>query len=258
MKTPSMTPKPQHRTSKSHHNKKPHQIVGSLAGLMHAVMLKRLGHNVHLLEQSPATVRGDEGAGISSGPDALAFFQRYDLTKLPYALETPGFQFLDGNAQVKRYGKRPMQMSSWSMLHYRLRANFDGHASALCSEPPAALPTDGQAFFDIGKQVTGVTDVGSQVRIEFNDLTGGGGQQGSLLADLVIAADGANSGVRRMLLPSAKRSYAGYFAWRGMVPESELSEETRNVFGLNMSAHMAPGGYILWYVSPTQAFFHQH
>jgi len=48
-------------------------------------------------------------------------------------------------------------------------------------------------------------------------------------ADLVIAADGPSSTVRARYHPDVKRTYAGYVAWRGTVPENEVSEEAKKV-----------------------------
>ena len=43
--------------------------------------------------------------------------------------------------------------------------------------------------------------------------------------DLLIAADGIGSFIRRRVLPSIEPEYAGYFGYRGLVPESFLIRE---------------------------------
>jgi 2-polyprenyl-6-methoxyphenol hydroxylase-like FAD-dependent oxidoreductase len=43
--------------------------------------------------------------------------------------------------------------------------------------------------------------------------------------DLLIAADGVQSTVRAQLLPDIEPRYAGYVAWRGVIEESEMTEE---------------------------------
>jgi len=49
-------------------------------------------------------------------------------------------------------------------------------------------------------------------------------------ADLVIAADGPSSSIRASYLPDIKRTYAGYVAWRGTVPEDQVSQAAKDVF----------------------------
>lgn len=221
-----------------------YQIGGSVAGLMQGIMLKRLGHNVHVLEQNASSERPEAGAGITVGPEAQEFYKTYDLTQQPYSVPNPGVQILNAKSEVKRFMQRPMEMSTWSVLHYRLRANFDGYKSDLCPKPPSPLEGDGEAVFDIGKKVTNVTYVDGTVTVYYEDVVNGG--QHSLEGDLVIAADGASSSIRPLLLPDVQRIYSGYIAWRGYVLESELSEETRNILDPRLSWYICKGGYILW------------
>lgn len=83
------------------------------------------------------------------------------------------------------------------------------------------------------------------VIVEFEDLIDGG--YGEHRADLIIAADGANSIVRRLILPISqlKRPYSGYVAWRGTVPEREISEEINRLFGRGNSSILTPGGHMM-------------
>ena len=48
--------------------------------------------------------------------------------------------------------------------------------------------------------------------------------------DLVVAADGPSSSIRKILEPSVERTYAGYVVIRGTVPEPEGSPEALEVF----------------------------
>ena len=210
---------------------------------MQGIMLKRLGHNLHILDQSPSSERGDSGAGITLGPEAQEFYSRYDLTQQPYSLPNPGVQFLNAKSEVRYFMKRPMEMSSWNLLYHRLRANFDGHKSDLCPNPPGNLKGDGEAIFEFGKKVTNVTYDGGTVTVHYKDLIAG--ENRTLQADLVIVADGASSSIRPVLLPDVHRSYSGYIAWRGYVDESKLSKETMDVLEPSFSSCPSNDGYIL-------------
>lgn len=71
-------------------------------------------------------------------------------------------------------------------------------------------------------------DFGSDgVEVKYQDQDG---KDGSLIADLVIGADGPSSTTRKILQPEVERTYAGYVAWRGTVLESEVSEEAKECF----------------------------
>lgn len=208
-------------------------------------MLKRLGHHVQILERASSSDRLEGGTGITVGPDALRFYEQYDLVQQPLFIDNPGVQFVNREAKVTRFTKRPMKMSSWSLLHFNLRANFDGHQSSLCPTPPAPRDGDGEAVFDLGKKVVGVEYAkgDAKVTVRYEDLQSS--ETGTVQGDLVIVADGASSSIRAQLLPAVERQYAGYLAWRGYVDEESLTEETRKVLDPNFTSFAFPGGYIL-------------
>ena len=210
---------------------------------MQGIMLKRLGHNVHILDQSPSFERGDNGAGITLGPEAQEFYKRYDLIHDPYSIPNPGVQFLNAKSEVRYFMKRPMVMSGWKLLYYRLRANFDGYKSDLCPSPPDLPKDDGDAILDFGKKVTNVTYANDIVTVHYKDFMNS--KDSTIDADLVIVADGASSTIRPLLLPDVHRSYSGYIAWRGYVDESRLSKETMEILGPKFSSCPSNDGYIL-------------
>ena len=75
----------------------------------------------------------------------------------------------------------------------------------------------------------------------------------SLIADLVVACDGPSSVLRSVVAPSAKRTYAGYVAWRGTVPESLLGSQEREAFVEKFTFFHAEGIQILAYLIPGKA-----
>ena len=62
----------------------------------------------------------------------------------------------------------------------------------------------------LGKRCKSIVQQNGQVQVRFAD-----GTQAS--ADLLIAADGINSVVRRQLLPQSQPRYAGYTCWRAVI-----------------------------------------
>ncbi|CAL3968274.1 unnamed protein product [Diplocarpon coronariae] len=223
-------------------------IGGSNTGLMNGIVLKRLGHNVRILEQNTQSERADLAAGITTYPEFEEFMKVHDQTGEPWSVHSPAIQWLNKDAGVTRRLNKPLQMTSWSVIYYRLRANFDGLASGFCAKPPAAGEHDGSAIFDLGKQVTRLS-VDGGVRVEYTDLADGD-KPAEVTADMVILADGANSRLRHALFPEVERRYAGYVAFRGTVPESEVSEETKKAFDPNLTYFCFKGKYILLYIIP--------
>lgn len=54
----------------------------------------------------------------------------------------------------------------------------------------------------------------------------------TMTSDLVIVADGQNSVVRQKLLKEdGEPPFVGYIVWRGTVPEQDVSERTKRLFG---------------------------
>ncbi|KAL4942055.1 hypothetical protein BDV06DRAFT_193183 [Aspergillus oleicola] len=222
--------------------KKPLDIIitgGSLTALMHGTALHRLGHNIHILEQSPTPAPTSHLAGIVPSPHAIAFLDRFDR-----AADTP-LGFSAPPSRYSRYlyssAKGSRLMTSWGALYYRLRANFDGLRSDYIPHPPDVACLDGEsldsarsrAVYESGQRVIDVKESGGngKVIVVVQDIALE--HTRILSTDLVLAADGANSTIRKILCGGTdytSRRYAGYVAWRGVVPESIVSKETIEFF----------------------------
>lgn len=213
---------------------------------MQGIIIKRLGHNVTILEQHLSSTREGQAAGIVTMEHSHAFMSTHDLLQdQPYAVACSGVQFLDKDLKVTGGFDRPMRMSSWNVLYYRFRANFDRLTSSHCKTPPSEPNGNGKAVYDQGKSVKDVRYEDGSVIIDFEDLVNNAsGGRGSIRADLVIAADGSTSYVRQLLQPHLKHTYAGYVAWRGTVLESDVSDEARNTFKLKTTLHATTHSYI--------------
>jgi 2-polyprenyl-6-methoxyphenol hydroxylase-like FAD-dependent oxidoreductase len=70
-----------------------------------------------------------------------------------------------------------------------------------------------------------------------------------LVADLVIGADGMGSIVRQAVIgdPDGGPAYAGYVAWRALVPEAALPSLANEVLSDRFAFYPMPGGQALGY-----------
>jgi 2,6-dihydroxypyridine 3-monooxygenase len=83
----------------------------------------------------------------------------------------------------------------------------------------------------------------SPLRLQFTN-----GQTAS--PDLAVFADGIGSTARAALLPDAHPQYSGYVAWRGVVPETELSDPTRLALDDAITYYVYANSHILVYPIP--------
>lgn len=218
---------------------------------MSGIVLKRRGHNVRILNRDPSSSLQGQGAGISALHTVQEYLSSYDITKKPYSVLSTKLQFLNKKGESTKTMDVSMSMTSWNVLYYRLRANFDGLLSEFCPELPKEARTgEGKAIYSPGKNVTDVKYADGIVTVYFDNFEGG---SGSLHADLVLAADGPASKIRQTLQPDLQRTYVGYVAWRGTAHESEVSEETRKAFGDQISYYQStsPRGHMLMHVPQT-------
>jgi 2-polyprenyl-6-methoxyphenol hydroxylase-like FAD-dependent oxidoreductase len=172
-------------------------VGGSLGGLLTAVTLRAIGWRVDVFERSPHAL-DSRGGGIVLQPDVLHAFHFAGL-RPGHALGVASGDriFLDASGEVVQRGYQPQTQTSWNMLYGVMRQTLPDD----CIHP-------GETLLDFEQ-------AGGQVRARF---AGGRVETG----DLLVGADGARSTVRTRLLPGVDPAYAGYVAWRGLVPEAEL------------------------------------
>lgn len=138
-------------------------------------------------------------------------------------------------------------MTSWDLSYFLMRANFDGLESAYC-DVPRAVESDGTANYKYGCVFNNVTkDNSGCVRVQYEDHKTG---QRELLTDLLIAADGPSSSVRRLFCSEVKRTTTGYCALRGTIPELEASDAAKEAFCERFAFFHSQGIQILAYLIP--------
>lgn len=103
--------------------------------------------------------------------------------------------------------------------------------------------------FDSARYLTGKEAVSLRLDADHGAVDFADGS--TVEADLVVCADGVNSVFRKALLPDAQREYSGYVAWRGMVPESELSPATQQALSDAITYAFYANSHILVYPIPS-------
>lgn len=137
-------------------------------------------------------------------------------------------------------------MTSWDLVYYMLRANVDYVESKYCNIPEK-LDDEGEVRHLHGHQVTAIAEKDAKVVVSFTTTDG---KEGSMEADFVVGADGPSSTIRSILQPDVQRTYVGYVALRGTVPEDQVSPHTREAFSERFTFFHTRGIQILAYLIP--------
>ena len=200
-------------------------VGGSLGGLLAAITLRAIGWRVDVFERSPHAL-DSRGGGIVLQPDVLHAFHFAGVDAGPALGVASGDRiFLDAAGAVVQRGWQPQTQTSWNMLYGAMRGLL----------PDACLHA-GQSFERFEQ-------AGGQVRVHF---AGGRVETG----DLLVGADGARSAVRAQVLPAVAPSYAGYVAWRGLVPEMRLDAPGRALLDGVFAFQQGAGHHLLEYLVP--------
>ena len=201
-------------------------IGGSLGGLFAGVALKQHGFNTTILERTPTNLLHNQGAGIVAGGDTIAFFERYDRCKRPVAVQSHKRLYLDQKGDIIHEEVMKQTMTSWDLAYYMLRANYDHVESGYC-KAPGPQPGDGRIDYRYGCRVTTFDEEDDGIRVNYTNADGG---KDSIRGDLLVAADGPSSTIRRILYPEIEREYVGYCVIRGTVPENDASKQSQEAF----------------------------
>lgn len=196
-------------------------IGGSISGLFVGLLLLRRGWEVEIFERVEVPLAG-RGAGIVTHPEfAVALAAAGIGADEALGVEVPGRRTFDRGGRLVAELRRPQTLTSWDRLHSLLRARF-----------PAE-------HYHLGKELHSFERDGG-VGVRFADGTAAEG-------DLLIGADGIRSTVRAGIFPGVSPAYAGYVAWRGLVPEADLSARVRAEVFDYFAFCLPPGEQMLGY-----------
>jgi 2-polyprenyl-6-methoxyphenol hydroxylase-like FAD-dependent oxidoreductase len=204
------------------HKRRALVIGGSMSGLFAALALSRRGWDVHVFERVETELAG-RGAGIVAQPQLWDVFRAVGVeppADLGVAVELR--RSYDVAGRVMGEIPCPQTLTSWDRVYRLLRDEFPS------------------ARYHRGKPLAHVEARPRSVVAHFAD---GETAEG----DLLVGADGLRSTVRAQLLPEAVPLYAGYIAWRALIPEASLSPAThRDLFPYLAFCH-PPGEQTLGY-----------
>jgi 2-polyprenyl-6-methoxyphenol hydroxylase-like FAD-dependent oxidoreductase len=226
---------------------------------MTSIALRRLGHTVTIFERSTSPLLHDQGAGIVAGGETQQFMQLFDKWNRDVAVTSKQRLYLNRAGEIMDMEDRPQRMASWDLLYYVCRANFDDLESGYVDhESVVNVEGEGKTKYCHGRAVTDVSldpDQDNKVKVTYHDrLSTETTGLRTTYADLVIIADGPSSSLRHKLVPNAPfRTYTGYVAFRGTVPEPDLSETAKQVFVERFPFFHGPGTQILAYTIPGRA-----
>ncbi len=196
-------------------------VGGSMSGLFAALMLQRRGWDVDVFERVE-TELASRGAGILAQAQLIAHLGALgvDVHHLGVALNTR--KMLDAEGGVIHAIERPHLMAAWERIYRVLRE---------------ALPAP---CYHRGRSLAAFTQDRDGVFAHFSD--------GSVAAgDVLIGADGLRSSVRQQCLPAVAPLYAGYVAWRAVLPEDVLPPAIHRDLFAAMTFCLPPGEQFVAY-----------
>ena len=196
-------------------------VGGSMSGLLAAIMLHRRGRKVDVFERVPGALEG-RGAGIVAQPGLIARLDMIGIPMRELGVASAQRRILDRDGRVTITGSCPQVFTAWERVYRLLRDAF-----------PADRCHRGTTF-------TAFEQCGRGIVAHFAD---GRDVEGGVL----IGADGLRSTVRQRCLPDIAPLYAGYVAWRAMIPESRLPPAIHHELFDAMTFCLPPGEQFLGY-----------
>jgi len=200
---------------------------GSMGGLFTAHVLGQSGHDVDVFERTERGEMRGRGAGIVPDPELLLYMERHGLVedRDEVSVVMDRLDYLDHDGSVRESRPYTIRSTSWDTFYRPLRDAV------------------GEDAYHMG---TGVVDVTREDRTATARFEDGGSATG----DLLVAAEGYGSRTRERLLPDVELQYAGYVAWRGIIPKRELPDDLAEHLGEAFVIYHGPDFQILTYPVP--------
>jgi 2-polyprenyl-6-methoxyphenol hydroxylase-like FAD-dependent oxidoreductase len=192
-----------------------------MSGLFAGLMLRRHGFTVDIYERVESELAG-RGAGIVAQPVVAKTLRSLGLGTDGLGVEMTTRKILDASGALLCEIECPQTLTAWERLYRILRDGF-----------PAEHYHRGVGLksFEQGE---------GSVSAHFSDGR-------STTADMLVGADGIRSTVRTQLLPQLAPLYAGYVAWRALLPERAIPRAIHRELFMFMTFCLPPGEQFLGY-----------
>ena len=196
-------------------------VGGSMSGLLAGIMLHRRGWDVEVFERVEKELAG-RGAGIVAQAELIGRMKALGLETRDLGVAMSTRKILDQAGRVVVTLECPQVLTAWERVYRVLRDAF-----------PAERYHRGQSLKGFEQSV-------GAVLAHFSDA-------GSIRADVLIGADGLRSTVRQQCLPDIAPLYAGYVAWRALLPERSIPPDIHRELFMAMTFCLPPGEQCLGY-----------
>jgi len=201
-------------------------IGGSVGGLTTGLLLRDLGLPVTVYERSGAELE-QRGAGIGFLPTTYRYLvERAHVDLDAISTTTTKIRYLDRHDSILYEQAQPYRFTNWNTIYRSLLRCF------------------GRERYLLGHEMVNLQQEDGKVQVRFAN-------QAEVDVDLLVCADGVGSRGRACVLPAAQPVYAGYVAWRGLVPEKELGK-TAAAFLDAITYYVYANSHILVYPIPGQ------
>jgi 2-polyprenyl-6-methoxyphenol hydroxylase-like FAD-dependent oxidoreductase len=195
-------------------------IGGSIGGLFAAHLLHRAGWDVTLYERSRSDL-ADRGAGLGVSKELFDTMARLGIEPDPtLSVGAKTSIWLGQDGEIVAELSRSSRGSTWPLIYQPLRRAFP------------------DALYRPGMVLTRIEQDDARTRAFFADGS-------SAEAELIVAADGVMSTVRRQFLPDIAPKQAGYVAWRGIIEETEIPASGRELLFDRIAFSFPEGEMIL-------------